>query len=156
MDILDIIQEILIKTKKQFDMVNNLMETPRDVDYAEIVKDVVRCKRLVPEDLSKQYDRVVTVSLDDVNERVLVDLMLVALVNACSVRICYEASPYYFTYTFFRTIFNRFAKNLHMTMPFVIVKHESKPKVYDFKATVKSKTILRDFMNYVVNSKKED
>ena len=156
MDILDVIQEILIKTKKQFDMVNNLMETPRDVDYAEIVKDVVRCKRLVPSDLSKQYDRIVVVSMDNINEKVLVDLMLVALVNACSVRVYYEASPYYFTYTFFRTIFNRFAKNLHMTMPFVIVKHESKPKEYDFISTKNNKNLMRDFMNYVTSSKKED
>ncbi len=156
MDILDIIQDILIKTKKQFDMVNNLTGNPRDVDYVEIVKDVVRCKRLAPNDISKQFDRVVIVAIDDINERVLVDLMLVSLVNACSVRIYYEASPYYFTYTFFRTIFNRFAKNLHLTMPFVIVKHESKPKEFDFKTTIKSKTILRDFMNYVVSSKRED
>lgn len=153
MDILDVVQDVLLRTKKQFDRVNRLMDTPRSVDYVNLLKAIVKCRKLMPQDLTKQYDRNIIVSADDIDEQMLVELMLVALVNACSLKIYYQAEPYYHTYTFFRTLFNRFAKNLHMRMPFVIVKHITTPKVYDFKCKKGDKKLMKDFMNFVVSTK---
>ena len=152
MDLLSVVQDVLIRTKKQFDKIYKLMDTPREVDYVNLLKAVIKCRKLLPKELNKQYDRVVVVSADDIDEQMLVELMLVALVNACSVKIYYETEAYYPTYTFFRTLFNRFAKNLHMSMPFVIVKHNTLPKVYDFRCEKKNKNLMKDFMQYIVST----
>ena len=154
MDILNLVQDILLNTKKQYDKLNELMDKPRDVDYVKLLKSVAKCRKLTDKDIEKKFGHIINIYMDDIDEYVLIELMLVALVNACSIRIFYQSDDFYYSYIFFRNLFNRIARNLHMAMPFVIIKKNAKPKNIDYKCEYNEKNLMKRFMLFVTKSQK--
>ena len=47
MDILNLVQDILLNTKKQYDKLNELMDKPRDVDYVKLLKSVAKISHFI-------------------------------------------------------------------------------------------------------------